>query len=210
MAQLTEREEICRAGRSLFERRYTHGTTGNISVKVDNGWLFTPTNASLGELDPLRLAHVDAQGALISGDPPTKEAILHMRIYEARPDARAIVHLHSTHSVAVSCLSEASSEDVLPPLTAYYVMRVGRLPLVPFELPGTTALADAVGTMARTSKALLLAHHGPIVAGATLAEAMSAIEELEETARLWLMLQGRDYRTLSEEQVAAVREAFLP
>jgi ribulose-5-phosphate 4-epimerase/fuculose-1-phosphate aldolase len=208
MASLELREAICRAGRSLFERRYTHGSTGNISVRLDDGWLFTPTNVSLGELDPDRLSHVAADGQLISGDPATKEAVLHRAVYEARPDANAIVHLHSTHSVAVSCLCGIDSNDVLPPLTAYYVMRVGRLPLVPFHPPGAESLADAVKELAPESRAMLLAHHGPIMAGASLAEAMSGIEELEETAKLFLLLQGHSYSSLSEDQVALLREAF--
>src|SRR5687768_17077748 len=126
MASLEVREAICRAGRSLFERRYTHGTTGNISVRLEDGWLFTPTNASLGELEPERLSHVGLDGRLLSGDPPTREAVLHRAVYEARTEANAIVHLHSTHSVAVSCLCGIDSQEVLPPLSAYYVMRVGR------------------------------------------------------------------------------------
>jgi ribulose-5-phosphate 4-epimerase/fuculose-1-phosphate aldolase len=192
----------------LFERRYTHGTTGNISVRLSDGWLFTPTNASLGELEPSRLSLVALDGTLISGDQPTKEAVLHRAVYEARPEANAIVHLHSTHSVAVSCLCGIDSGDVLPPLTAYYVMRVGRLRLVPFHPPGADSLAAAVKAHAPDSRAMLLAHHGPIMAGKSLAEAMSGIEELEETARLFLLLRGHSHRALSSEQVALLQQAF--
>lgn len=208
MAGIDPREEICRVGRSLFERGYTHGSTGNISVRLDDGWILTPTNMSLGELSPERLSVLGRDGRLVSGDPPTKEAVLHQAVYEARPDANAIIHLHSIHSVAVSCLCDIPTDDVLPPLTAYYVMRVGRLPLVPFHPPGAASLASAVGALAASSRAMLLAHHGPIVAGASLGEAMSAVEELEETARLYLLLDGRNYRALSPDDVARLQEAF--
>jgi ribulose-5-phosphate 4-epimerase/fuculose-1-phosphate aldolase len=177
-------------------------------VRVEDGWLLTPTNVSLGALEPDRLSHVSKDGQLLSGAAPTKEAFLHRSVYDARPDANAIIHLHSTHSVAVSCLCDISSENVLPPLTAYYVMRVGRLPLIPFHPPGATSLATAVGAVASKSRAMLLAHHGPIVAGSSLADAMSAIEELEETARLYLLLHGKDYRVLGDDDVRRLHEAF--
>ena len=208
MAGLDPRDEICRVGRSLFERGYTHGSTGNISVRLEDGWILTPTNVSLGELTPERLSVLASDGRHVSGDPPTKEAVLHQAVYAARPDAGAIIHLHSTHSVAVSCLCDIATDDVLPPLTAYYVMRVGRLPLVPFHPPGAASLAAAVGALAASNRTMLLAHHGPIVAGTSLGEAMTAVEELEETARLYLLLQGRNYRSLSADDVARLHEAF--
>src|SRR6202023_516440 len=134
--EATLREEMCRLGASLFARGLTFGSAGNISVRLEDGWLMTPTNVSLGRLDPARLAKLDAAGKLVSGEPPTKETFLHRAMYEERPQDSAVVHLHSTYSVAVSCLAEVDSADVLPPITAYYVMRVGRLPLVPYHPPG--------------------------------------------------------------------------
>src|ERR1700740_891642 len=138
------REAICSIGASIFARGLTAGSSGNISVRTGDGWLMTPTNASLGRLDPARLSKLDDVGRLVSGDAPTKESFLHRVMYEERPSAGAVVHLHSTHSVAVSCLADIDPEDVLPPITAYYVMRVGRLPLVPYFRPGDLALGEAV------------------------------------------------------------------
>ena len=138
------RDEICRLGASLFARGLSFGSAGNISVRLDDGWLMTPTNVSLGRLDPARLAKLDASGKLISGDPPTKETFLHRAMYDERPQATAVVHLHSTYSVAVSALADIDSANVLPPITAYYVMRVGRLPLVAYHPPGDLSLAAAV------------------------------------------------------------------
>ena len=144
------REEICAVGASLFARGLTFGSTGNISVRLeDGGWLMTPTNASLGALDPARLSRFDAEGRLTDGDPPTKESFLHIVMYDRRDDCRAVVHLHSTHSVAVSVLDGLDPDDVLPPLTAYFVMRVGRLPLIPYFAPGDKELAAAVGALGR-------------------------------------------------------------
>jgi len=203
------RERVCRVGASLFSRGLTFGSTGNISVRVpDGGWLMTPTNASLGELDPARLSLLDADGHLVAGDRPTKEAFLHTVMYDKRADANAVVHLHSTHSVAVSCLDGIDHHDCLPPLTAYYVMRVGRLPLVPYFPPGDADLAHAVGTLAGTHHAVLLSNHGPVVAGTSLDNAMYATEELEETARLFLLLGDRKLRLLTAEQVAELRTRF--
>ncbi len=201
------RERICRCGASLFGRGLTFGSTGNISVRLsDGGWLMTPTNASLGELDPARLSLLDADGRLLEGDAPTKEAVLHRAMYAERADAGAVVHLHSTHSVAVSCLHGIDCDDCLPPLTAYYVMRVGRLPLVPYFPPGDEALARAVARLAGAHHAVLLANHGPVVAGSTLENATYATEELEETAKLFLMLRGSATRPLTPEQVSDLRE----
>ncbi len=202
------RERIVRHGESLFARGYGCGASGNISVLLDDGALVTPTNACLGRLDPARIAKLGADGAHLSGDPPSKEAFLHLAMYRARPDARAIVHLHSTCSVAVSCLADVDPADVLPPLTAYYVMRVGRLPLVPYYRPGDAALAAAVHEFARAHHALLLANHGPVVAGKALDAAVYAAEELEETAKLHLLLRGAPVRPLTDGQVAALRTAF--
>lgn len=204
-----QRDAIVRIGKSIFDRGLTTGSTGNISVRLGDGSLLaTPTNASLGDLDPARLAHLDADGKHLSGDKPTKEAFLHQCVYCARGDAGAVVHLHATHSVAVSILADINPTDVLPPLTAYYVMRVGTLPLIPYFAPGDQALAKAVEAQVGKAHAVLLANHGPVVAGKTLADAQYATEELEETARLFLMLQGHKIRPLTPEQVAALRARF--
>ncbi|HEV2359083.1 MAG TPA: 3-oxo-tetronate 4-phosphate decarboxylase [bacterium] len=208
MSRLSEaavREEICRLGASLFARGLSVGSAGNISVRLEDGWLMTPTNVSLGRLDPARLAKLDATGTLVAGDPPTKESVLHRVMYEERPQAGAVVHLHSTYSVAVSALADVDHANVLPPITAYYVMRVGRLPLVPYYPPGDRGLAEAVRGLAGRHHAVLLANHGPVVAGTSLDAAASAIEELEETAKLFLILRGSKVRLLTEEQVAALK-----
>jgi 3-dehydro-4-phosphotetronate decarboxylase len=204
LSEATLREEICRLGGSLFARGLTFGSAGNISARLDDGWLMTPTNVSLGRLDPARLAKLDAAGNLVEGDPPTKETFLHRAMYEERPQASAVVHLHSTHSVAVSCLAEIDPANVLPPITAYYVMRVGRLPLVPYHPPGDMSLADAVRRLAGKHHAVLLANHGPVVAGSSLDAAANAIEELEETAKLFLLLRGSKLRLLTDTEVAAL------
>ena len=203
------RDEVCRVGQSLFQRGLTSGSTGNISVRTpDGGWLMTPTNVSMGTLDPARLSLFDTDGRFVSGDAPTKEAFLHFSMYGERADAAAVVHLHSSHSTAVSIMADIDPEDVLPPLTAYYVMRVGRLPLVPYFAPGDPALADAVRGLAGRHHAILLANHGPVVAGTSLANAQYAAEELEETAKLFLMLQNHAKRVLTPEQVADLRRRF--
>lgn len=202
------REAICRVGRSMFERGLTFGSSGNISVRIEDGWLMTPTNVAMDRLDPARLARLDRDGRHVEGDAPTKEAFLHMAMYGRRHGAGAIVHLHATHSVAVSCLADIDARDVLPPITAYYVMRVGRLPLVPYFPPGDPGLAEAVGALAGDHAAMLLANHGPVVAGPTLDAAASAIEELEETARLYLLLEGRRTRWLTPNQVAEIRRRY--
>lgn len=209
MSESRQREEIVRAGASLFNRGLTHGSTGNISVALTGGgWLMTPTGSSLGTLDPARLSKLDASGKLIDGDKPTKEAFLHTTMYGARPESGAVVHLHSTHSVAVSCLDGIDHGNCLPPITAYYAMRIGRLPLVPYYPPGDEMLATAVGALAGKHHAVLLANHGPVVAGASLSAAQDAIEELEETAKLFLMLRGERLRLLTDEQVAELEHRF--
>jgi len=195
------RDDIVRAGKSIFDRGLTFGSTGNISVKMSDGrMLMTPTNASLGSLLPERLSLFSAEGVHLGGDKPTKEAFLHRCMYCARPHGKAVVHLHSTYSVAVSILKDVDEKDVLPALTAYYVMRVGTLPLVPYFRPGDEKLATAVQEAAATSNAVLMANHGPVVAGRSLEEAQYATEELEETAKLFLMLQRRELRPLTPAQ----------
>ena len=203
------RDEICRVGASLFDRGLTAGSSGNISVRLDDGgWLMTPTNISLGALDPARLSRLDASGRLMSGDQPTKESFLHLSMYGERKDAAAVVHLHSSHATAVSILRDVDPNDVLPALTAYYIMRVGRLPLVPYFAPGDPDLAHAVRALASNHHAVLLANHGPVVAGTSLANAQYATEELEETAKLFLMLQNHALRLLTPEQVADLHRRF--
>lgn len=210
MTDASTREAICALGRSLFERGLTHGSTGNLSVRVDDGVLLTPTGASLGAPDPARLSHVGIDGRHRGGDAPTKEAALHLAMYRARPGARAVVHLHSTHSVAVSVLADTDPADAMPPLTAYYAMRIGTLPLAPYFPPGDPALATAVGALAARHHAVLLANHGPVVAGTSLAAAADAIEELEATARLVLLLRGEKVRALTREEVAELARRFPP
>lgn len=208
MNESAAREAIVRIARSMFERGLTHGSTGNISVRTGDGWLMTPTGSSFGDLDPARLSQLDAGGRHVAGDAPTKEAFLHRAMYEEQPRFGAVVHLHSLHAVAVSVLADVSAEDVLPPLTAYYVMRVGRLPLVPYFAPGDAALAEAVRAYAGRHHALLLANHGPVVAGTSLAAAADAIEELEATARLYLLLRHESCRALDAPQVADLRRRY--
>ena len=202
------RERIVFHGRSLFERGLAAGSSGNISARLDDGWLLTPTDSCLGQLDPARLSKLDWNGKLLSGDPPSKEAFLHRVVYGERASANAIVHLHATYSAAVSCMDGLDPQNCLPPLTAYFVMKVGRLPLVPYHRPGDVALAEAIRQLARTHSALLLANHGPIVSAASLEAAVYAIEELEETAKLFLLLRDAPVRTLTEAQIAELRSVF--
>lgn len=202
------REQIAQIGKSFYDRGLAHGSAGNISVKLADGWLVTPTNSCLGRLDPARISRLDAGGRLVSGDKPSKEAFLHLAMYRERASAAAIVHLHSAHAVAVSCLEDIDPENVFPPITAYAVMQLGRLPLVPYYPPGDEALAAAVGRLASRHHALLLANHGPVVAGSSLEAAVNAIEELEQTARVWMLLRGSRVRLLSEEQVAELDRRF--
>ena len=208
-AEAIAREQICRTAKSLFERGLTHGSTGNISVRLDDGgWLMTPSGSSLGTLDPVKISKLDVNGRHLSGDKPTKEAFLHTAMYDQRPTSGAVVHLHSTYSVAVSSLHDIDHHNCLPPITAYYAMRIGNLPLVPYYPPGDEALAEAVGDLASEHHAVLLANHGPVVAGNSLSAATDAIEELEETARLFLLLQGQRLRTLTGEQVDELQRRF--
>ena len=206
MGEAKLREEICAFGASIYAQGLTAGSSGNISVKTGEGWLMTPTGSSLGRLDPARLSKLGHDGRLLGGDPPTKESFLHRVMYEERLATAAVVHLHSTHSVAVSCLSEIDPADVLPPITAYYVMRVGRLPLVPYFRPGDLELAEAVRGFAGKHHAVLLANHGPVVAGSDLDAAVNAIEELEETAKLYLLLRGANTRYLTAAQVRELQQ----
>jgi 3-dehydro-4-phosphotetronate decarboxylase len=202
------REEICWFGKSIYDRGLTAGSSGNISVRAQDGWIMTPTNACLGRLDPARLSKVDDNGNPLSGDKPTKEAFLHLGMYAQRPGAGAVVHLHSTHSVAVSVLADLDPDQPIPPITAYYVMKVGKLKLLPYYAPGDLALANAVREVAGRHHAVLLANHGPVVAGKDLETAVYATEELEETAKLFLLLQGRRLSVLSAADVADLERRY--
>jgi 3-dehydro-4-phosphotetronate decarboxylase len=207
-AETRLRDQIVEFGRSIFDRGLTAGSSGNISVRLDDGWLLTPTNAFLGRLDAARIAKLDWSGELISGDPPSKEAFLHRSMYEERSRAAAIVHLHSTFSAAVSCMSGLNPTDCLPALTAYYVMKIGRLPLIPYYRPGDAALGHAIRGLAGKHSAVLLANHGPVVSAASLEAAVYATEELEETAKLFLLLRDAPVRPLSAEQIAELKSVF--
>lgn len=209
MSEAKLREQICLYGRSLFERGLTPGSSGNISVRMpDGGWLVTPTNASLGFLDPARISRLDAAGNLVSGDKPTKEIPLHSALYETVAQSQGVVHLHSTHSVAITMLPEVDPRAVLPPMTPYYLMRTGLTALLPYYRPGDPEVADAIKGLAGRYTSVLLANHGPVVAGRDLEGAVFAIEELEETAKLYLLLRGANPRYLTPAQIADLRQHF--
>ena len=209
MTETDLRELICLLAKSLFDRGLTHGSTGNISARTeDGGLLVSPTGTSFGRLDPGRLSRFDANGVLISGDKPTKEMPLHSAFYDTRSSAGAVVHLHSCHAVAWSMMPDADADDFLPPLTPYAIMKLGKVKLLPFFLPGDPAMGDAVRGLAGKRSAVMLANHGPVVAGKDVEAACNAIEELEETARLAMLLRGVDARALTPEQVAAVVTTF--
>ncbi|WP_020656535.1 3-oxo-tetronate 4-phosphate decarboxylase [Massilia niastensis] len=203
-----QREQIAEFGRSLFDRGLSAGSSGNLSVRVGDGWLLTPTNASLGRLDPAAISRLDWDGRLLSGAPPSKEAFLHRAMYQRRAGANAIVHLHATHSAAVSCMCGLDHDDCIPPLTPYFVMKIGRLPLVPYHRPGDPALAGAIGALAAKHSAVLLANHGPVVSGASLEAAVYAAEELEETAKLFLLLRDVPTRALDAAQIDELKSTF--
>ena len=208
-AEARLREDLCATAASLFARGLTHGSTGNVSARTeDGGLLVSPTGSSFGALDPGRLARFDAAGRHVAGDAPTKEMPLHAAFYETRRSAGAVVHLHSCHSVALSLLPMEDEADFLPPLTPYAVMQLGRVRLLPFFVPGDPAMGDAVRGLAGRHSAVMLAHHGPVVAGRSVAAAAAAIEELEATARLALLTRGMGARGLDAGQVARVVERF--
>ncbi|MGY9003434.1 MAG: 3-oxo-tetronate 4-phosphate decarboxylase [Rhodospirillales bacterium] len=205
MSETKSRDSIVALAKSMFDRGLTFGSSGNISVRLEDGWLMTPTGSTMGSLDPARLTKLDHSGNHVSGDQATKESFLHIAMYEERPQTGAVVHLHATHSVAVSCLDHIDPKNVLPPITAYYVMKIGTLPLIPYYPPGDLNLAKAVREMASKHHAVLLANHGPVVAGKSLEDAVYATEELEETAKLFLLLKDQKIRYLTPEQVATLR-----
>ncbi|MEV6909210.1 3-oxo-tetronate 4-phosphate decarboxylase [Amycolatopsis sp. NPDC051071] len=194
------RERVIAAARSLYDRGLTHGRTGNISVRYGEQILVTPTGACLGTLRPGDLSVVDADGQHLAGPPPSKEAFFHAIVLRQRPSANAVVHTHSTYSAAVSCLDGLDPDDAIPPLTAYFAMRVGRLPLLPYHPPGDPGVAEPIARAAFDHPALLLANHGPVVAGTSLDAAMDALEELEHTAEIFLLLKGLSPRPLTDRQ----------
>jgi ribulose-5-phosphate 4-epimerase/fuculose-1-phosphate aldolase len=204
------REQICRIAKSLFDRGLTSGASGNISARLpDGGFLVTPTGVSLGVLDPGRLTRLDADGRYVDGDKPTKELPLHAAFCETRQaKAGAVLHLHSTHSVALSMLPETDPDNVLPPLTPYSIMRLGKVKLLPFFRPGDAAMGEAIRGLAGKRSAVLLANHGPVVAAKDLEAAALAMEELEETARLALLTRGMKPNMLTEAQIREVIEHF--
>ena len=203
------REQMSRLARSMYERGLTHGSTGNLSLRLSDGSLLvTPTGSSMGFLDPARISHLSDKGALLSGDRPTKELPLHTAFYETRNRTGAVVHLHSCHSVALSLLPEIDPDNVLPPLTAYGIMLLGKVKLLPFFVPGDPAMGDAVRGLAGKRSAVLLANHGPVVAGKDLEAAVYAMEELEATARLALLLRGTAATALSPDQITQIVDRF--
>ncbi len=194
---------------SLFARGFSVGSAGNISVRLEDGFLITPTNSSLGRLEAERISRLDADYRHIGGDKPSKEVFMHRAVYRARPDAGAVVHLHSTHATAVGCLPDVDPNNPIPPLTPYFVMRVGRsMPIVEYYRPGDAAMEPAIHAAALGARAVLLANHGPVVSGKTLTDAVYAAEELEEAAKLFLMLRGSAPRLLTPGQVDDLLETF--
>lgn len=199
------REALVLHGQSLYQRGYAHGSSGNLSARLADGFLVTPTNSCLGRLDPARISKVDLAGKHLSGDAPSKEAFLHLAMYQERASAQGIVHLHCTHCVALSCMEHFSG---LPPITAYYVMRIRQLAQVDYFRPGDRALAEAVREKAKKHHALLLANHGPVVAGKSIEDAVYNAEEMEETAKLYFLLEGRRTRFLDAAQIADLDKHF--
>lgn len=198
------RASIIYAARSIFSRGLTHGRTGNISVRSGDTILVTPTGSSLGTVEADELSVIDAHGQHIGGAKPSKEAFLHAAVLRARPQDAAVIHTHSTYSAAVSCLEHTTTDSVIPPLTAYFAMRVGKLPLLPYHAPGDAALEQLAEDTARTHLAMLLSNHGPIVAAKNVASALDALEELEETAKLYLLLHGHTTKPLTAQQASTL------
>jgi ribulose-5-phosphate 4-epimerase/fuculose-1-phosphate aldolase len=209
MTETKLRETICLLAKSLFDRGLTGGSTGNISARTeDGGLLVSPTGTSFGRLDPARLSRFDADGNFVSGDQPTKEMPLHSAFYDTRSTAGAVVHLHSCHSVALSMMPDVDPDNFLPPMTPYSIMKLGKVTLLPFFMPGDPAMGDAVRGLAGKRSAVMLANHGPVVAGKDIEAACNAIEELEDTAKLAIMMRGYDAKMLTPEQVNAVVTQF--
>lgn len=209
MSDAALREHICLLAKSMFDRGLTGGSTGNISAKTaDGGLLVSPTGTSFGRLDPGRLSRFDQSGQFLDGDPPTKEMPLHTAFYDTRSAAGAVVHLHSCHSVALSMMPDADPDNFLPPLTPYGIMKLGKVQLLPFFLPGDAAMGQAVRGLAGKRSAVMLANHGPVVAAKDVEAACNAIEELEDTARLAMMTRGLQPKGLTPAQVKEVVTRF--
>ncbi|PJI85776.1 ribulose-5-phosphate 4-epimerase/fuculose-1-phosphate aldolase [Yoonia maricola] len=210
MTEITKlREDICVLAKSMFDRGLTCGSSGNISARLSDGTvLVTPTGRAMGFLDPAQISHLDQDFNLLSGDPPTKETPLHAAFYETRSRTGAVVHLHSTHAVALSMLPETDPDNVLPPLTPYTIMRLGKVQLLPFFLPGDPGMRDAVRGLAGKRSAVLLANHGPVVAGKDIWAAAFAMEELEEAAKLAILTRGMDPARLTAAHIQAIVKKF--
>ncbi len=206
--ELELRETMAKLARSLFERGYSHGSAGNLSARLEDAVLVSPTNSSMGRLVPERLSKLNFDGTHLGGDAPSKEASLHLGMLRARPEAGAVVHLHSTYATILSCLAETDPEDALPPITPYLIMRVGRVPMVPYFAPGSLELADAVSEKAREHRAVLMANHGFVVTGRTFEDAVMNAEEFEENAKLLVLMRGSSVNLLSEEQISALTAKF--
>lgn len=203
------RDQIALFGKSLFDRGLTPGSSGNISAQLSDGTLLiTPTGSSMGFLDPARISHLAGDMSYLSGDKPTKEIPLHSAFYSTRQTTGAVVHLHSTHAVALSMLPDTDPDNALPALTPYAIMRLGKVQLLPFFLPGDPAMGDAVRGLAGKRSAVLLANHGPVVAAKTLEAAVYAMEELEETAKLALLTRGMGAIGLNDKQVQDIVKTF--
>ncbi|MBS7704906.1 aldolase [Chelatococcus asaccharovorans] len=207
-AEAQLRTRIAMWGRSLFARGFTVGSSGNISVKLEDGFLVTPTNSCFGFLDAARISKLDQDWRHVGGDAPTKELPLHRAFYEARPATGAVVHLHSTYATALSCLADVDPEDAITPITPYVVMRVGRVPVLPYTAPGSADVAPLVAARAGAHAAVLLANHGPVVAGTSLDSAVFAAEELEETAKLLVITRGLAVRSLDQGQIDQLNARF--
>ena len=202
------REGLVEIGRSFYARGLAIGTAGNLSVRLDDGYLVTPTNASLGRLEANRLSKLDAAFNHVSGDKPTKEVSMHRAFYETRAGTEAVVHLHSTHAAALSFRNDLADIDPIPVFSPYYVMRVGHLPVLPYFRPGADAIGEAIRALRGQYRAVLLASHGPVNSGASLQDAVSSAEELEETARIFLMIGPEKLRFLSAEAIADLVSTF--
>ncbi|WAH55645.1 aldolase [Pseudomonas silvicola] len=201
------REEICDIGRLLFGRGYTVGSAGNISACLDDGWLITPTDACLGRLDPARIAKVNLAGDWVSGDKPSKTLALHRQVYDRNPGVGGVVHTHSTHLVALTLAGVWRPDSILPPITPYQVMKVGPIPLIAYERPGSPLVADQVALLANSVRGVMLERLGPVIWEASVAKAAYALEELEETARLWLMTEPKP-DALDAAALEALRVTF--
>jgi 3-dehydro-4-phosphotetronate decarboxylase len=209
MSEDDTRRLLVELAASLFARGFSVGSAGNISVRLDDGYLITPTNSSFGRLDPARLSRLDAEFRHVDGERPSKEVFMHRAFYRSRRDAGAVVHLHSTMATAVACLPDVDRANPIPPLTPYFVMRVGRsMPVVEYYRPGDPAMEPAIHEAARDARAVLLANHGPVMSGKTLVDAVYAAEELEEAAKLYLLLRGAAPRLLSPVQVDDLLTTF--